>query len=149
LDRVSVVEAHLERNREHIEERVTALIERAKQRLILHESGRMTTRMEAEWNAFNAFAGLSHSGNATCPACDETGRLEGEDVTSYEIEGEQVAPDDYDVWVNLTVSADYFTCDNCHLVLDRYELVEVAGLPTEFNDIGDPADYYEPDYGND
>jgi hypothetical protein len=148
-DRVSVVEEHLERNREHIEERVTALIERAKQRLILHDSGRMTARMEAEWNAFNAFAGLAHSGDATCPACGETGRLEGEDVTSYEIEGERIGPDDYDVWANLTVSPDYFACDNCHLVLDRYELVEAAELPTEFNDFGDPADYYEPDYGND
>lgn len=149
IDRVSIVEGHLERNREHIEERLTALIERAKQRLILHDSGRMNARMEAEWNAFSPFAGLSHSGEATCPACGGTGRLEGEDVTNYEITGEQVAPDDYDVWADLTVSTDYFACDNCHLVLDRYDLVEAAELPTEFSDIGDPADYYEPDYGND
>lgn len=148
-DRVSVVEKHLERNREHIEERLTALIERAKQRLTLHEAGRMNARMEAEWNAFNAVAGLSHSGEARCPACDEVGRLEGEDVTSSEIRGERVGPDDFDIWAELTVGADYFACDNCHLVLDRYELVEAAGVPTEFGAIGDPADYYEPEYGND
>ncbi|MCF6506852.1 hypothetical protein E9549_05450 [Blastococcus sp. MG754426] len=148
-DRVSVVEDHLERNREHIQERLTALIERAKQRLTLHTAGRMNARMEVEWNAFNAVAGLSHSGEARCPACDDVGRLEGEDVTSYEITGERVSYDDYDVWARLTVSADYFACENCHLILDRYELVEASGLPTEFEDIGDPADYYEREYGND
>ena len=29
------------------------------------------------------------------------------------------------------------------------ELLEAAGLPTSFEAIGDPADFYEPDYGND
>lgn len=61
--------------------------------------------------------------------------------------------DEYDpgtTWAEITVPADYFSCPTCHLVLDRYELIEQAGLPTTFEVIDDdPPVPEEPDYGND
>lgn len=56
---------------------------------------------------------------------------------------------DYDVWLRLEVSAEHFSCSVCRCVLGSYDLLEAAGLPTGFEAIGDPADYWEPDYGND
>ena len=35
------------------------------------------------------------------------------------------------------MSADDFSCPTCHLVLDRYELIEQAGLPATFDVIDD------------
>jgi hypothetical protein len=55
----------------------------------------------------------------------------------------------YDVWVDLTIIADYFSCETCRLVLDGTELVEAAGLPTTISAEGDYRDYMEEDYGND
>ena len=63
---------------------------------------------------------------------------------------DRLGPDDYDVWVDLTVGSDYFGCPNCHLVLDGYELVKAAGLDEGFDDVGSPAEYPHPEeYGND
>lgn len=149
-DRAPVVEERLARNRQHIEDRVTALIERAKQRLNLHQQGLMTARQAAEWAATaDASAGLEHRTKTTCPACGSTGTLEGQEVLSYEWEYDQSGPDDYDAWVNLSVGADYFSCPTCHLILDGYELLAAAGLDEQFHDVGNPADHIEPDYGND
>ncbi|RBY86452.1 hypothetical protein [Blastococcus sp. TF02A-30] len=150
-DRVSVVEEHLARNREHLAQRVEALIGRAKQRLALHEQGLMTARQEAEWAATaDPSAGLGHHAEATCPACGATGLLEGREVLSYEVNYERTYEEDYDVWVNLSVGSDYFSCPRCHLVLDGYELLDAAGLDDQFPDVGSMADYPDPDdYGND
>jgi hypothetical protein len=49
----------------------------------------------------------------------------------------------------VTASADYFSCPNCRLVLDGYELLHAAGLPDTIEADGDWIDYQEPDYGND
>jgi rubredoxin len=61
--------------------------------------------------------------------------------------------DEYDPgtpWAEITVPADYFSCPTCHLVLDRYELIEQAGLPTTFEVVDDdPPVPEEPEYGND
>ena len=84
-DRLSVVEDLLARNRQHIEHRVQTLIERAKQRMGLHQSGRMTARQEAEWAATSdPFAALGHHTEAICPACGASGELEGQEVLNYE-----------------------------------------------------------------
>ena len=56
---------------------------------------------------------------------------------------------DYDVWLDLEVGADHFSCSNCHCVLDSFDLLQAAELPESFEALGDPADFYEPDYGND
>ena len=75
--------------------------------------------------------------------------MEGEDVDNAETHYEQVSEDDYDAWVDLTVGADYFSCSECHLILDSYELIEALGLPADFETTTDVGDYWEPEYGND
>jgi hypothetical protein len=66
------------------------------------------------------------------------------------MEYEQLGDEHYDVWVNLSVGSDYFSCSTCHLILDGYELLEAAGLDDQFPDVGSPADFADPDdYGND
>ena len=62
---------------------------------------------------------------------------------------EQVSEDDYDSWMELTVGAEYFSCDGCRLILDSFELVDSAGLPATFEVTTDVGDYWEPEYGND
>jgi len=49
------------------------------------------------------------------------------------------------------IGPEYFSCPTCHLVLDRCELLEQAGLAdVEIEEEVNDADYdYEPDYGND
>lgn len=150
-DRVPVVEDHLARNRQHLEQRVEALIERAKQRLSLHEQGLMTARQAAEWAAtVDPTAALEHYTDASCPACGSVGLLEGREVLSHEVEYEQFGEEDYDVRVNLTVGSDYFSCHRCHLILDGYELLDAAGLDDRFMGVGSMADYPDQDdYGND
>jgi hypothetical protein len=149
--RVQVVEEHLSQNAKNIEHRVEMLVARAKQRLALHESGRLPARLAEEWSRPALLrAGLMHSTDAECPACAAQGVLEGDEVINTEPHYEAIDDHDYDAWLDLTVAADRFSCTNCRLVLDGYELLEQAGLPVEFDDTGDIGDYFDgDDYGND
>jgi hypothetical protein len=150
LDRVDEVEAALARNRKNIEHRAEMLIERARQRVNQHRSGILPARIAEEWSSrSNLTAGLSHSTFEQCPACGAMGHLEGEDVQETEPHYERVAEDDFDAWVNLTVGSDYFSCDECRLILDNYELIAETSLPETFGATGDIANYLEPEYGND
>lgn len=147
--RVSIVEKHLATNRQTIEHRVTAYIERAKQRLTLYRSGGMSARLRAEWaKPSHQTVGLPYQDECSCPACGETGILEGTLVEGVEARTERIAENDFDVWVELTVVSDYFSCPTCRLVLDDAELIEAADLPGEFTAEGDVGDL-ETDYGND
>lgn len=148
---VQTVQAALAQNQRNIEERVHMLIERAKQRLARYNSGEMRAPELRDWErSTDLTLGLSYATPEVCPACGENdGTLEGDDVNSTTERYEQSGPDDYDVWLELEVAADYFSCANCRFVLDSYELLEAADLPTSFEAIGDPADFYEPEYGND
>ena len=50
----------------------------------------------------------------------------------------------------ITAPADYFSCPTCHLVLDRYELIEQAACPLPSRSVDDdPPVPEEPEYGND
>lgn len=150
VDRASIVEEYLARNRKNIEDRSEMLIARAAQRLQLYRAGDMSAKLAAEWSRpVDLRWYLSHSSDERCPACGENGTLEGDTVKSSEMGYEQVAEEDWDAWIELTVFSDYFSCSTCRLVLDNVELIETVGLATEFLDFGDPADLYEPDYGND
>lgn len=144
-----VVEGHLATNAKNIEHRTEMLIARARQRLAQYEAGTFTATQAAEWNRPVPVAGLGYDAAARCPACDADGTLEGENVTHHEITAERVGDDDFDVWVDVTVDADYFGCNNCKLVLDSYELLQQAGLDTSFEAVGDVSDFAEPEYGND
>jgi hypothetical protein len=150
-DRVSVVEAHLEQNAKNVEHRTESLIARAAQRLAQYRAGTLPAKIQMEWQSNpDLTGGLSYSQAETCPACGSTGTLEGDDSSDMSYNYEP-GDDDYDpvsVWATITVPADYFSCPTCHLVLDRYELIEQADLPTTFEVIDDDPPE-EPDYGND
>lgn len=148
--REAMVEGHLAQNKRNIESRVEMLIERAKQRYQQYRDGTMTARLAAEWERpVDLTAGLAHQAEATCPACGSTGVLEGEDVVRSEVRTEAVDYHDVDVWVDLTIGADHFSCNTCRLVIDRFEFLEAADLPLEISATGEYGDYMEPDYGND
>ncbi len=150
-DRQDIVIDHLDQNAKNIENRTESLIERAKQRLLQYEAGTLPARVAAEWRpGLDQTAGLMYKCAQNCPACESEGILEGDDVTNTEVEMEQIDVDDFEHIVTLTVAADYFSCSNCQLVLNGYQLVEQAGLPVELSVEGDPTDVVEePDYGND
>lgn len=151
--REKIVSAHLDQNQKNVEHRVETLIERARRRLAQFQSGSISAKVAAEWKpGVDLVAGLAHREDETCVACAGVGVLEGDEVIDTSIEWQKVSPDgeDYDPLVTLTIGADYFSCSNCGLVLDRYEYVAQAGLPGDFATAGDSDDAYrEPEYGND
>ncbi len=147
-DRVGAVEAHLEQNTKNIEHRTEALISRAAQRIAQYRARTLPAKIQMEWQANPDLSiGLGYSQPESCPACGGTGSLEGEDSSdrTYNYEPSE---DFHTAWTTITVPADYFSCPTCHLVLDRYELIERAGLSTTFEVIDDNPPP-EPDYGND
>jgi hypothetical protein len=149
-DRVAVVETYLSLNTRNLESRLESLLEHARQRLSLRSSANPPAWIEREFaRPKDLSAGLAHFVEARCPACGTQGQLEGSEVSSYDVKVEQVGEEDYDQWVELTVDSDYFSCSNCRLVLDGYELIDTAGLPSTFGAVGDDSDYAEDEYGND
>lgn len=151
-DRANTVEAHLEQNKKNIEHRTEMLIERARQRLAQYEAGTLPARVATDWSPGDALpAGLRYHNSVTCPACGGRGTIEGEEAIDVDIRYERLYEDDYDVMVDVTASAEYFSCPECGLILDNYQLVKQAGFESTFNTEGSDADTadYEPDYGND
>lgn len=149
-DRSAVVEEHLARNRRNVEHRLQMLVSRAAQRLEQFRAGSLPERLATDFRrAAQRYAGLPYSTHATCPACASQGTIEGEAAESFDLQHEQVAEDEWESWVELTVVSEYFSCETCGLVLDSYELIAAAELPGEFPATGDPADFLEPEYGND
>lgn len=151
VDREGIVHRHLAQNAKNIEHRVEMLTERAKQRLSQYRAGTLPARIANEWKPGIELGGdLKYSCLQMCPACEEDGLLEGDEATNTEVGWDQIDEDNYSPTVTLTIAADYFSCSNCHLVLDEYELIEQAGLPVEFDADGDYRDLFEePEYGND
>ncbi len=148
--RVAIVEQYLAQNAKNVEHRVETLIERAKQRVSLRNSGSLTTKQQAELSdQRDLSAGLSYSEFVECPACGDQGILEGDTVVAAEMRYDHVSENDYDFWADLDVAVDRFSCNNCRLVLDGYDLLEKAGLPPSISAVDDNPDYPEPDYGND
>jgi len=159
-DREPIVDRHLSQNKKNIEDRTEVLIARARQRIAQHRAGTMTTRMVAEWNsAGDLTAWMKYKTPQECPACGLDGVLEGDEEIERERErtvrtGEtSYDPLEYDYdypTFTLTIGADHFSCPNCHLVLDRLEFIEQAGLPVVFEvERVEDSEYREPEYGND
>lgn len=148
---VGVVEKALEQNAQNLQSRVAMLIYRARQKLARFKAGEMLSLEAEEWQRPRDFTrGGGHSSMADCPACGSwEGLLEGDEVIESEMRTEQISEMDFEAWVELEVAADYFSCDTCHLVLDSFELLDTVGLPTKIEAIGEPGDFWEPDYGND
>lgn len=85
------------------------------------------------------------------PHAAQRERSRGQDSSDttldYEYDDEEEGP--VDVQAIITVPVEYFSCSNCHLVLDRYELITHLGLPETFEVIDEDPDFGEPEYGND
>lgn len=149
-DRVEVVEGYLAQNKKNVEHRTEMLVARAKQRHAQIDGGTAPPSLLREWDRPVDLRGyFSHSAEHVCPACGAEGVLQGDNVLSSEIRYEAYSDTDFDTWAELTVGSDRFSCQRCRLVLDQFDLISQAGLPEDFSDIGDTADYPEPEYGND
>lgn len=148
--RVDEVEAQLGKAKLAIEHRVEILMTSARQGLSRYTAGQMQQADARRWEQRgNLRAGFSHSEPEECPACQASGLLEGDSVLSTETQVERLGEDEFDVWVDVEVASDHFSCPNCHLVLNSPELVTCAGLPDTFFTHGDLEDFPEPEYGND
>lgn len=125
------------------------LVERARQRVAQLAAGVVSEKVAREM-ALDHRIGLHYFGEATCPACGETGTVEGEEVANTEVEYERVAEDDYDVIVTLTVWSEHFSCASCGLSLDSPEYLDHLGMDQDFKVAGEPSDIdYGDEYGND
>lgn len=145
--RLAQVEGYLAKHKAYVEEHVAALLGRAQQRLDQRVNPGTPGALRDQLNrAFSASAEMTHSTMVECPVCGVEGFLEGEETGDIEVESSS------DPWdtpaATAEVYAEYFGCPNCHLVLDRLEFLEEAGVATTFNTQIDyePEDY---DYGND
>ncbi|CAJ60376.1 MULTISPECIES: hypothetical protein [Frankia] len=149
--RVKVVESYLEQNSHNIEHRTESLIERAKQRINQYRAGTLPAKIQAEWRANpDLTAGLTYATTQGCPACGGIGELEGYDSSdmTYEYHFDGDVEDPVYATATVKVPSDYFSCPTCHLVLDRYELIQQAGLPETFEAFDDDPPE-EAEYGND
>jgi hypothetical protein len=152
-EREPLVETYLVRNRKNIEHRTEMLIAQAKTRLAQYLAGTLPARIARQWSpGLDRSAGLGRRQQSPCPACDQSGLVEGDEVHDRAIESHQVEEDEWEQIVTLNVYADYFSCANCGLVLDRADLIEQAGIESIFEVEGtedDLPDFAGEEYGND
>jgi hypothetical protein len=117
---------------------------------VQYRAGTLPAKVQMEWQSNpDLSARLRYNVPETCPACGTAGILEGEDSSEMEYDydyDEDGVP--YDVRAIVTVPVEYFSRSNCHLILDRYELIVQAHLPETFEVIDDDPDLGE-EYGND
>ncbi|MFI8696686.1 hypothetical protein [Dietzia maris] len=149
--RAIVVQQFLEKNTKHMEHRYKMLIDRARQRRAQFKAGTLPARIARDWQpGVAATAGLSYQQEQRCPACGASGVLEGDNKIDVQEEYERIDEDDYDYFITLTVSSDYFSCGDCGLVLDEYQLIEEADIADTFEVNGDVEDIeHRGWYGND
>lgn len=147
-EHASAVELLLEENKRWVIEQYEAKISAAKRNLHRFEQGLMAAHEANRWvrdrNA--GYAGMEYSDEQVCPACSQLGTVEGE-------EADRVDPyypgDEYGPRAIVTFTPVHFSCSNCHLLLDTYELVAAAGLNEEHETDSEEPVYDEPLYGND
>ncbi|NCT91956.1 hypothetical protein GXB85_13495 [Cellulomonas sp. APG4] len=147
-DRATEVEEHLSRNAQHIKHRFEALVDAARRTLNRYEAGLMLADEAARWKrTVDLAAWLKYKGEAECPACGAVGTAESDIEDSKDV----VWSGDPDVspYIEVTFTPDYFSCPQCHLVLDNYELVAEGDLADQITMATDDPIYEEGDYGND
>lgn len=150
-DRVTVVQDHLDFNKKSLQTRYDSLVARAERRLAEHAAGTLPERIAKQWRP-----GISQDMSMkyrnfeqTCPACGKTGTLESDNIDDVDADWSG-DPENPDLVVTLTVTPEFFSCDNCGLQLDGISLLDLAGMADQFYAQGDESDIqYEPDYGND
>lgn len=148
--RALIVAAYLDMNRENVKRRLDALLERARTRLALHQSGALSATLVRAWEAFMP-ASLAHAISAPCPACGAVGTLSGDEVLESRADQTVVHYRDQeyvDVAIWDSIGSEIFSCDRCHLELSDFDLLEAAGLEQSFEVEGDPSSYFEPEYDN-
>lgn len=133
-DREAVATEHLSRNQQYLEQRVESLISRAKQRYEMRRLGDLSEMQQRQWKTSSSLtANLAHYVGVPCPACGNEGVVEGEEVYNTRVE------DVTDPWIEGgeyrgvgDVYSEHYYCEDCLLVLDDYELIELAGIQTSF-----------------
>lgn len=150
--RALTVQGHLQNNKMYLAERVESLLSRAKTRYEDRRSGRMSTARTRQWKTERELsAGLRYSTSQTCPACNESGLLEAEEVENMRIESWGYAEEAFDYQGVADAMADSFVCEHCQLVLNDYELLEATEIDTTFHVEDDRFIEYlaeESEYGN-
>lgn len=141
-DRVTLVEAQLNKNKDNVKTRVEALIKRALQRLQLIHEGSISQRVAAEIFGAKTIYLQEFDGFADCPACKDQANVSGdhiEDIDTVMIDEE----DGYGYGTEyLTVQVDNLACGHCGLVLEGPEYVEASDAETSFEVERD----YEPEW---
>jgi hypothetical protein len=146
---VRAVEAHLATNKKNLERRLEAALEHARGRLSQHAAGTLSAKAAQEWEAFALPSGFRRIEYDDCPACGEGAWIGGEDRLDVRVEYSHGDDDWGDALVTLEIGTDYLACPNCHLLLDDFDLIVEADIPTSFQVEGDPDDIeYEPAYNN-
>lgn len=143
--RSSIAQKHLDSNVDHVKQHTARRIAEAVQRWAVAQ-----TSMDAASSLETYLRRLptvlaEYSSSVTCPACEQSGLLLGEDVASSEVEVDHGTGD---AWEIVAVYPDAFRCGHCGLALDGSPYLDAAGL----DELISSEREYEPiwdDYGND
>lgn len=144
---IAVIAESLRFNSQQKADKLATLIQHAKITYGRRKSGQWTMAEEKDWGLFSQSLYCAYRTVDICPACKSFAQLGGDGIESTEVGWNE---EEFDQTVTHSVFADYFVCDECHLELDDYELIEASGLPTSFSVEGDIDDIdFLPEYGND
>ncbi|WP_424465404.1 hypothetical protein [Pseudoclavibacter helvolus] len=126
------VENYLQRNREHVANALRTKIAHAQTQLRLFESNGLTPANHEAWKRYRLVSGFTYETTATCPACETSGVLFGEE----DISAETIYPDDLngrnEPVVILEIAPESFDCPKCHLYITDLEMLEAANLHDSF-----------------
>lgn len=151
-DRVDEVEKHLAQNQKNLEDQAAMLLQRAVQQYSRFKADEMHAKELHEWVNFRpalTYSDFIYHEPYPCIICEGMGELGGDEISEATPHHDEVPGHGWQSWVELTVYSDFFGCENCHLVLDRHELIQIAELPETFTAEGEIEDFAEPEYGND
>jgi len=113
----------------------------------------MSGRMKVEWERFNSpMINWNHRAYSLCPACGNEAEMGGDEILERDVSHPYIDRyDDAEPQVTLTVATEELACEHCHLVLNTFELLELANIDTSFEVEGtldDVADLFEAEYNN-
>ncbi|WJY98603.1 hypothetical protein [Corynebacterium fournieri] len=140
------IESLLAANKRNLEVHYEALLASAQSRYQRRQSGMASVGENARWEANRRWVSRSYyETEAQCPACERYGI-----VGSDEAESKSLNLDDPEFpAIEVSFLPDRFFCDECYLILDDYDLIELAGLNKSFGTFSDEDPVAFPEYGND
>lgn len=145
--RVAEVEAHLARNAERNQQQYEAAVEAARRNLARYQGEQMSAAEARRWEHF-WHETKNYDAEVECPACGAMGTAGSDDAQNKDVTWSDDAYETYPT-IEVTFVPDFFSCPKCHLVLDNYDLIEVAEMNEEHIIETDEPIYDEPEYGND